>query len=130
MKKIIYFIGGESIYLKTKNYFEKTTKTYSLVYHNFLLKPALRLLGIIFCVSLIMTLVVFAMFETKNAPNLLRPLLHHLTFLSGFAATTTDRTTHPRPRTPWRRLERSRTPSPPVVLTRYNLYKKLQVYLV
>jgi hypothetical protein len=37
--KMIYFLGGESIYLKTKNYFEKTVKTYSLVYYNFLLKP-------------------------------------------------------------------------------------------
>jgi hypothetical protein len=72
-----------------------------------------------------MTLVVFALFEPKKMrQNLLKPLLHHLTFLSGFAATTTDRTTRPRPRTPWRRQELSRTPSPPAALTRYSLDTK------
>ena len=44
MGKIISFIGGENCYSITKNYFEQTVKTYSLIYHNFLLKPALLFL--------------------------------------------------------------------------------------
>jgi hypothetical protein len=64
MRKIISFMGGENCYSKTKNYFEQTAKTYSLIYHNFLYFFS----TIIFRVSLI-TLVVFALFEPKNAPK-------------------------------------------------------------